>query len=74
MSILQSIRNPKFTHLDDAEVSQLYIDKSHERTALIARADAGDDNAWDEVDALDSVLFSIDEELCARNLDLPNIK
>jgi hypothetical protein len=68
---LRSIHNPLFGQFSDAELTQHYIDARAHRKALIERADNGED-LDSQIDDIDSLLFRIDDELCARNLDLPN--
>ena len=67
---LKSIRNLEFSALSDNQLCDRYIRAEQERKELISRADKGEET-WDEIDALDSLLFRIDDELCARDLDLP---
>jgi hypothetical protein len=73
MSIFKSVNNPAFAHLDDAGIASLYVETCLLRSALVAKADAGED-IWDTIEELDSRLFCIDDEMCARNLDLPSVK
>lgn len=67
---LRSIRNLEFSELSDNQLCDRYITAEQARKELIARADKGEET-WDEIETLDSLLFRIDDELCARNLDLP---
>lgn len=60
--MLQSTHNPRFASVSNEELSHLYIETYNKRKE--AQEDA-------ELDALDSELFWIDDELCARGLDLP---
>lgn len=67
---LRSIHNPRFAHLDDAQLSAAFLSAESERRRIISDMDSGVDveTALDEVDSL---IFQIDDELCARNLPLP---
>jgi hypothetical protein len=68
---LRSIHSPLFGRFSDSDLTQHYIDALAHRKALIERADNGED-LDSQIDDIDSMLFRIDDELCARNLDLPN--
>jgi hypothetical protein len=68
---LRSTYSPEFAQFDDATLAQHYISAHGQRKALIARAGDGE-NLDAELDAIDALMFRIDDELCARNLDLPN--
>ena len=61
--MIQSQRNPEYAHMTDAEVSQAYINAYKSRNP--------DTMTDEELDALESKLFWLDDELCARGLDLP---
>ena len=63
--MMQSTHNPRFATLSDNELSTLYVSTYQQRKSML---DTGADN---EIDALDSELFWLDDELCARGLDLP---
>lgn len=63
--MIQSTHNPRFSGLTDDEVSNLYIQ------AYKARAEGANTMTDTQLDALESELFWIDDELCARGLDLP---
>jgi hypothetical protein len=64
--MIKSQHNPRFAGLSDKQVQDLYIQVYKERKA-------GADKLTDEqLDALESELFWIDDELCARDLDLPH--
>lgn len=63
--MIQSTHNPRFAGLTDDEVSSLYIQ------AYKARAEGANTLTDTQLDALESDLFWIDDELCARGLDLP---
>ncbi len=62
--MLKSIRNPRFAAMTDTEVSMLY--------AATDKARDPDTMTDEELDQNDSELFYIDDELCARGLDLPS--
>jgi hypothetical protein len=63
--MIKSQNNPRFAGLSDKQVQDLYIQVYKERKA-------GADKLTDEqLDALESELFWIDDELCARDLDIP---
>ena len=63
--MIQSQHNPRFAGLSDNEVTELYIQ------AYKARAEGANTLTDTQLDALESELFWIDDELCARGLDLP---
>lgn len=61
--MLKSQHNPTYASMTDTEVSALYV------TTYKAR---NPDTMTDiELDENDSQLFWLDDELCARGLDLP---
>jgi hypothetical protein len=61
--MLASQNNPRFAALSDSELSALYVS-----TRQSFNPDTMDDT---QLEALDAELFWIDDELCARGLDLP---
>ena len=61
--MLNSKRNPIYAHMTDAEVSQAYVDADKARNP--------DTMTDEELDALDSTMFWLDDELCSRGLELP---
>ena len=63
MHMLQSQRNPRYAHMTDEEVSALYV--------ATYKAWNPDTMTDEELEAADSALFRLDDELCARGLDLP---
>lgn len=63
--MIQSTHNPRFSGLTDDEVSNLYIQ------AYKARSEGANTLTDTQLDAIDSDLFWIDDELCSRGLDLP---
>lgn len=63
--MIQSTHNPRFAGLSDNEVTELYIQ------AYRARSDGANTLTDTQLDAIESELFWIDDELCARGLDLP---
>lgn len=63
--MIQSTNNPRFAGLTDDEVSNLYIQTYR------ARAEGSNTLTDMQLDAIESELFWIDDELCARGLDLP---
>ncbi len=63
--MIQSQHNPRFAGLSDNEVTELYIQ------VYRARAEGANTLTDTQIDAIESELFSIDDELCARGLDLP---
>ena len=67
---LRSIHNPRFAHLDDVQLSAAFLTAEAERRRLISDMDAGAD-VEAALDAADSLIFQLDDELCARNLPLP---
>lgn len=60
--MIKSTHNPRFASVSNDELSTLYVSLYNKRKEV--QEDA-------ELDALDSELFWIDDELCARGLDLP---
>jgi hypothetical protein len=64
--MIKSIHNPRFAAMSDNEVSALYVTTYKARNA--------DTMSDDELDNNDSELFYLDDELCARGLDLPSTK
>lgn len=60
--MIQSTHNPRFASVSNEELNRLYMEAYNKRKEV--QEDA-------ELDALDSELFWIDDELCARGLDLP---
>ena len=61
--MLKSIHNPTYAGMTDAEVSALYV-STYKAYNPDTMTDA-------ELDANDSALFWLDDELCARGLNLP---
>jgi hypothetical protein len=61
--MLKSTHNPRFTELSDSQLSALYVITYQSRNC-----DAMTDS---ELDRIESELFWLDDELCARGLDLP---
>lgn len=61
--MLKSINNPAYAHLNDEEVAQAYKTLYESRNC--------DTMSEEELDSVDSQLFWLDDELCARGLDLP---
>lgn len=61
--MLKSTHNPLYASMSDAEVSQAYLDAYKARNP--------DTMTDEELDANDCLLFWLDDELCARGLDLP---
>lgn len=68
--MLKSIHNPRFADLTDEQLSAAYLSAENERRQMMAQHDScADVDA--ALDAIDAVLFQIDDELCARDLPLP---
>ena len=61
--MIQSQHNPAYASMTDAEVSALYV--------ATYKARNPDTMTDEELEANDSALFWLDDELCARGLDLP---
>ena len=61
--MIQSQHNPTYVNMTDAEVSALYVSTYKARNP--------DTMTDEELEANDSALFWLDDELCARGLDLP---
>lgn len=69
---LASQRSPELADLTDPQLTQVTIDTETVRKALLARLDAGED-VDQAIAACDALILSLDDELCARNLDYPRI-
>lgn len=61
--MLKSTLNPVYASMSDVEVSQAYLDAYKSRNP--------DTMTDEQLDSIDSLLFWLDDELCARGLDLP---
>lgn len=61
--MLKSVHNPLYSHLTDVEVSRAYLEAYKARNPDTMTDQQLDDN--------DSLLFWLDDELCARGLALP---
>lgn len=70
MDPLRSIHNPRFADLSDADVNAQFLAAEAKREQLMAAYDAGDDSMESAIDDIDSLIFQLDDELCARNLPL----
>lgn len=71
---LRDTRLAEFAHLNDSQVAQLYLDAEAKRKAIADDADATgnwSDDTERKLNAIESELFLIDSELCARDLPLP---
>ena len=68
--MLKSTHSPQFADKSNSAINAAYVAAFVERKALIAQADNGD-NVDTALDAIDLMLFCLDDELCARGLDLP---
>ena len=66
--MIQSQHNPRYAGLNDSEVAALYIQFSK------TRAEGANTLTATQLDAIESELFWIDDELCARGLDLPTVR
>ena len=64
--MIKSIHNPRFSAMSDNEVSMLYVITYKTRDA--------DTMSDEELDHNDAELFYLDDELCARGLDLPETR
>lgn len=76
MSIIASTRQPAYTALTNEQVEQAYREADARKRSLYAAVDAlpADADTSDlerEQNAVEAELFSLDDELCARGLDLP---
>lgn len=61
--MLKSTHNSRFAELSDSQLSNLYVSTYQSRNC---------DTMTDfELDCIESELFWIDDEMCARGLDLP---
>lgn len=67
--MLKSTRSTQFADTSDIDLSAAYV-AAYKWKALIVQHDNGD-NVDLAIDALDFMLFCLDDELCARGLDLP---
>lgn len=62
---IASQRNPAYSSYSDADIQNQYASADNKRKALILDYDNG--RATDaDLDAIDRVIFSLDDELCAR--------
>jgi hypothetical protein len=61
--MLKSTQNPRFATMSDSQVSDLYVSTYQSRNC--------DTMTDTELDQIESELFWLDDELCARGLDLP---
>ncbi len=64
--MLASKSNPRFAHLSDNQLSDLYV-----YTFTARKPESMTD---EELDAIENELFWIDDELCARDLPLPKTR
>jgi hypothetical protein len=62
--MIKSVHNPRFAAMSDKDVSALYVTTYKARDA--------DTMSDEELDHNDAELFYLDDELCARGLDLPS--
>lgn len=69
--MIQSQHNPRFADLSDAEVGAQFLAAEAKRKQLMSAYDAGDDSVESAIDDIDSLIFQLDDELCARVLPLP---
>ena len=68
--MMASIHNPQFAELSDSQLNDAYLNAEIQRKHLMAQNDGGAD-VDAQLDAIDTRLFLIDDELCARGLPLP---
>lgn len=61
--MLKSTHNPAYAYMTDEQVSNAYLDLNQSRNC--------DTMSDEELDSIESKLFWLDDELCARGLDLP---
>lgn len=64
---LASQRRPDFAACSDTDIQNQYAAADERRKAMILDYDNGKVTD-DDLDALDKVLFALDDELCARGL------
>jgi hypothetical protein len=64
--MLTSTKNPRFETVSNEELLALYV--------LIYKSRNCDTMTDQQLDYIESELFWIDDELCARGLDLPSTK
>ena len=64
--MMQSQRNPRFKDMTDNQLTDLYV--------AVYRSKDYATMTDEQLDAVEAELFWIDDELCARDLDLPSIK
>ena len=69
--MIQSQHNPQFSSLSDNDINSKFLAAEATRKQLMAAYDAGDDSLESAIDAVDSLIFQLDDELCARGLPLP---
>ncbi len=68
--MIRSVHNPKFAELNNGQLNTAYLAAEIEREKLIKLYDGGSD-VDDLLDAIDGLIFQIDDELCARGLPIP---
>jgi hypothetical protein len=61
----------KYADMTDEQLNAAYLSAENERRQLMAQYDDGADIDDAVFDVLDTRLFQIDDELCARDLPLP---
>jgi hypothetical protein len=67
-----SKRRPEFASQSDQQMLEMYLAADNKRQDLIHRMDDSDSPDFDkQIHDIEYQLFAIDDELCARNLDLP---
>jgi hypothetical protein len=64
--MIQSKHNPRFETVSDEDLAALYVSIYKSRDC--------DTMTDQQLDSIESELFWIDDELCARGLDLPSTK
>jgi AMMECR1 domain-containing protein len=64
--MLTSTKNPRFENVSNDELAALYVSIYKSRDC--------DTMTDEQLDSIESELFWIDDELCARGLDLPSTK
>jgi hypothetical protein len=64
--MLKSTKNPRFEAVSNDDLAALYV-------SIYKSCDC-DTMTDEQLDSIESELFCIDDELCARGLDLPSTK
>lgn len=69
---LVSQRSRRFADITDLELARMAVAAQRERNRIIAKLDETGADSSEELDAIDTQLFRLDDELCARDLGWPH--